>query len=317
MRNFNLITIRNERQFRAFTGLPETVFNRLLPVFTQCLESTQQRHYKKDQAHRQRRPGGGRKGALSTPELKLFFLLFYLKNYPTFDVLGSLFDLSPSKANEQVKKLLPVLKEAERRLQVLPHRHFKPTLSKTAQPIENKNKIIVDATERPLCRPHHARKQKHYYSGKGHRHTLKNTLVANAHQGIQVVGPTVAGRQHDYASFKKEFNPDQPGLSSVSIWVDTGYQGIEKDYSAFQEIHIPHKKPRKSKSNPNPKLTPKQKKENQVIGRFRVGVEHLIGDIKAFQIMAIKFRNRISNMADQLILVVAGLCNLKNSYVVQ
>ena len=89
----------------------------------------------KDQAHRQRRPGGGRKGALSTPELKLFFLLFYLKTYPTFDVLGSLFDLSPPKANEQVKKLLPVLKEAEKRLQVLPHRHFKPTPSKTVQPI--------------------------------------------------------------------------------------------------------------------------------------------------------------------------------------
>jgi hypothetical protein len=27
MRKFNLITIRNDRQFRAFTGLPESVFN--------------------------------------------------------------------------------------------------------------------------------------------------------------------------------------------------------------------------------------------------------------------------------------------------
>jgi len=59
----------------------------------------------------------------------------------TFDVLGSLFDLSPSKAEEQVQKLLPVLKQAEKKLQVLPDRHFKPA-SKDDQPIENSQKIM-------------------------------------------------------------------------------------------------------------------------------------------------------------------------------
>ena len=33
---------------------------------------------------------------LRTAENKLFFILFYLKNYPTFDVLGFIFDLNPS-----------------------------------------------------------------------------------------------------------------------------------------------------------------------------------------------------------------------------
>jgi len=41
------------------------------------------------------------------------------------------------------------------------------------------------------------------------------------------------------------------------------------------------------------------------------------GDLKSFQILTIKFRNRVKNMADQVILLVAGLCNLKNDYVVQ
>ena len=149
---------------------------------------------------------------------------------------------------------------------------------------------------------------------------VKNTIVSNINQGvqgIQAVGPTTPGRQHDYASFKKEFNPEQPGLSSVMVWVDAGYQGIQKDYPQFKEIHIPHKKPRKSKSNPNPTLTPKQKKENRAISRVRVGIENLIGDMKVFQILAIKFRNHIKSFADQVILVIAGLCNLKNGYVVQ
>lgn len=40
-------------------------------------------------------------------------------------------------------------------------------------------------------------------------------------------------------------------------------------------------------------------------------MEHLIGDLKAFYSLTIKFRNHIRNMADQVILLAAGLCNLK------
>jgi hypothetical protein len=316
MRTFKLITIRHERQFRAFTGLSEKEFDRLLSEFTKALESTRQQHYKKHLRQRQRKPGGGRKGALSTPELKLFFILFYLKTYPTFDVLGGFFDLSPAKAHENVVKLLPMLKRAEKNLRVLPHRHFKPTPDGQKN-TDKKQQIIIDATERPCSRPHHARKQKHYYSGKKHQHTLKNTVIADGNQGIPVVGPTAPGSRHDYALLKEELNPEQPGLSSVEVSVDLGYQGIKDHYPNFNKICIPHKKPRKSKKNPNPTLTPKQKQENRALSRTRVAVEHLIGDLKIFHSLTIKFRNHIKSMADQVILLVAGLCNLKNEYVVQ
>lgn len=316
MRNFKLITIRNERQWRAFTGLCQKKFDHLLSEFTKALESAQQQHYKKYHLQRKRKPGGGRKGALSTPELKLFFILFYLKTYPTFDVLGGLFDMSPAKAQENVVKLLPILKRAEKNLRVLPHRHFKP-LRDNQKNTYKKQQIIIDATERLCSRPLHARTQKHYYSGKKHAHTLKNTVIADGHQGIPVIGPTAAGSRHDYALLKQELDPKQPGLSSVEVAVDLGYQGIKDRYPDFHKIHIPHKKPRKSKNNPNPALTQKQKKENRVLSRTRVAVEHLIGDLKVFQSLTIKFRNHIRSIADQVILLVAGLCNLKNDYVVQ
>ncbi|CAK0756178.1 hypothetical protein CCP3SC1_250031 [Gammaproteobacteria bacterium] len=116
---------------------------------------------------------------------------------------------------------------------------------------------------------------------------------------------------------KEELDSKQPGLSSIEVWVDFGYQGIKDLYPTFKDIHIPHKKPRKSKNNPDPTLTPKQKKENRVVSRVRVAVEHLIGDMKNFQILTIKFRNRIRNIGDQVILLVAGICNLRNHYTVQ
>lgn len=122
MRKFQSITVCNERQFKAFTGLSQKEFDRLLPECTHGLDVLRQQCYQQHRTQRQRHPGGGRKGVLSTPELKLFFILFYLKNYPTFDVLGGLFNLSPGKAKENVIKRLPILKQAEKRLQILPHR---------------------------------------------------------------------------------------------------------------------------------------------------------------------------------------------------
>jgi len=101
-----------------------------------------------------------------------------------------------------VNKLLPVLKQAEQQLHVL------PIVTLNRRPHRSKllkySKIIIDATERPLCRPHHARKQKNYYSGKTHRHTLKNTVIAELNGGIAVVGPTVPGRRHDFKLLKRD-----------------------------------------------------------------------------------------------------------------
>ena len=153
MRKFqSMIIIRNERQFKAFTGLPENLFDRLLTPFTQRLESARQQRYETHRGQRHRRPGGGRKGTLSTPDLKLFFILFYLKTYPTFDVLGGLFDLGPAKAEENVIRLFPLLKQAEQRLRVLPHRHLKP-ISNNDQPTEKNRKSSSMPRRDPVADP--------------------------------------------------------------------------------------------------------------------------------------------------------------------
>jgi len=86
------------------------------------------------------------------------------------------------------------------------------------------------------------------------------------------------------------------GLSSVEAWVDLGYQGSNLNI-LLSTVFISLIKTSKSKNNPNPTLTPQQKKENRAISRVRVAIEHLIGDMKSFQILVTKFRNRITNMA--------------------
>ncbi len=121
MKNF-LESVRSERQLKSLTGLDRAKFDQLLLTFTDSLEEIANENYRKNRDKRSRRPGGGSKGKLPTPENKLFFILCYFKTYPTFDVLGFIFDLNPSKAEENVKKILPVLKRAQSKLEVLPRR---------------------------------------------------------------------------------------------------------------------------------------------------------------------------------------------------
>ena len=105
-------------------------------------------------------------------------------------------------------------------------------------------------------------------------------------------------------------------FSSTEASTDLGYQGIKKDYLSPENIHLPHKQPRKSKKNPDPQLTRKQKQENRRLGRVRVLVEHAIGGMKVFRVLTIRLRNHLKHLADDFIFAIAGLWNFKHSFVI-
>ena len=78
----------------------------------------------------------------------------------------------------------------------------------------------------------------------------------------------------------------------------------------MDHIAIPHKKPRKSKQNPNPALSAAQKAVNKALSQVRIFVEHAIGGMKRYNILVHGFRNRKENFEDDVIGVCAGLWNL-------
>lgn len=160
-------TIHDERHFKALTGLLSEEFIILEKMFIEVYNKQQQLMYEKGilAGTRKRKPGGGKKGALPTLRDKLFFVLYYLKVYPTFDVLGSSFDMSRSKANENLHKLAPILHDTLVALNFMPKREFQ-----SAEEFKNtcsiSDCIIIDATERPHQRPKDNEEQKKMYSGK-------------------------------------------------------------------------------------------------------------------------------------------------------
>ena len=138
----------------------------------------------------------------------------------------------------------------------------------------------------------------------------KNTVISDINKTILFLGYTVMGGIHDYRLLKEDFSPDLDWFSPFRVWVDLGYIGIQGNYKHY-EIVIPHKKPRKSKANPNPSLTDEQKAENREMSSMRVLIENAIGGMKRFGILMGKFRNRKEKFVDDAAALCAGLWNLK------
>jgi hypothetical protein len=161
------LEIRDDRQMRALTGLSQAQFAQLLPTFSEVYQAKRQADYEQalQRGKRQRQPGGGRKSKLATMADKLLFVLYYYKNYPTFDVLGTHFNLARSKAHTQLYLLSPLLHTTLVQLGMMPPRAFKSVAEMTLA-LQGVNQIIIDATERSGQRPQDAHQQRAHYSGK-------------------------------------------------------------------------------------------------------------------------------------------------------
>ncbi len=305
----NIEDIKDDRQFKALTGVSQDEFDILLPIFDESNREIENENYENNKEERQRKPGGGQKGILDTMVKKLFFILYYMKTYPTFDVLGIHFGFDKSKACTNVHKYALVLHITLKKMGVMPHRTFS-SVEEMREAFAGIEDIFIDVTERTHARPADKDKQKKSYSGKKKHHAAKNTVISDINKMILFIGYTVMGGIHDYRLLKQDFPNDIDWFSRFRVWVDLGYVGIQKDYSHC-EILIPHKKPRKSKANPSPSLTDEQKTENREMSSLRVIVEHAIGGMKRFGILTGKFCNRKEKFVDDVAALCAGLWNLK------
>lgn len=294
--------LKSIRLARATTGLSASEFNQLSASFGQEFQKERWIRYKIGLkcGDRERRPGGGRIGNLRSFTAKLFFVLLYFKCYPTFDVLGLVFDLDRANAFRNIQRLTPILEKVLGKKMVLPKRKIN-TLDELFEIFPEVNEIFIDGTERPIQRPKDNEKQKENYSGKKKAHTHKNIVITNKNRRIGYLSPTVEGKKHDYEMFKELF---LPGIfpRNITLWLDKGFYGVDKDYPDAN-VMMPKKKPK------GKELTDKDKRWNEIISGFRVIVEHAIGGIKRFRITADKFRNKKDKFNDTAMLISCGLWN--------
>ena len=237
--------------------------------------------------------GGGRKPGISIREGGCLCLV-YLRQKPTFEILGLLFDISRTKAHETFHYWIDILRD------ILPASSIEAAEGNEEKTEELRDlkeyELIVDSTEQPVARPVDYEEQKLYYSGKKKIHTFKNQFIVLP-LGQDIVDITVGelGKTSDITLFRQsqdKFDPDQKFIG------DKAHQGESAS------IIIPQKKPK------NGQLTADQKQANKQLSCSRIGVEHMIGTCKIFRVASEKFRLARYHYS-KVVLTVSGLVRFR------
>jgi hypothetical protein len=164
--------MKSNRVLKSLTGLNIEKFQELVTYFEVLLvEETAKKSKSKK---RQRAVGGGSKHSLQTAHEKLFYILFYTKIYPTFDMAGFIFNVNRSQTNRWMHTLLPLLEKALDRRVVLPKRQIQ-SMEEFMKLFPEVEDVFVDATERKVQRPQDNTKQKRLYSGKKNSYEKDNS----------------------------------------------------------------------------------------------------------------------------------------------
>lgn len=297
MLNYQYLTRRSEL-FSIVTGFTLPQFRKLHEKFE--IVYRQKEYERIPEKKRKRKVGGGRKSDLGHIDGKLFFILFYYRNYPTLRFAQVLFEIEDSAIHRWVVFLSLVLKETLGYEIPLPIRQMR-NYTDLYEIYPELEEYIVDGTDRPYRRSKDNKTQEIYYSGKKKRHTIKNQIFINPHnKKIIYVTETLPGSVHDKTAVEEDEVLNHAPKSSKGMG-DLGYEGIKKDYSWLRFV-IPLKK-KKGKER-----TDGEKQTNKTISSIRVRIEHVIGKLKINRILADKYRGNVQS-AD---LVFKNCCYLYN-----
>ena len=199
---------------------------------------------KENQKVRINAAGGGRPQKLSLSE-QIVLCLFYLRQMPSFEILGMLFGISKTEANDNFHYWRKIIRD------ILPASLLEQVSTRDSdleivQEILTKFQLLVDSAEQPRNRPSQPEEQKKYYSGKKKQHTRKNQFVGLP-EAADIVDVEVGfpGPTADINLFRNQ---------QEKFHIKQGFGG-DKGYQGGKNIKTPHKKKR------NQELSDAQKQE--------------------------------------------------------
>ena len=135
-------------------------------------------------------------------------------------------------------------------------------------------------------------------------------MIGGKNRSIVYLGYPADGKIHDYELLKKDLPPSVHWFKGLVVHVDLGYQGIESDYSTQWKsdttILIPFKK-KKGEAQ----LDCLKKAYNKKLSQWRVRVEHAIGGMKRYRILAERIRIKSRQQVNLIMEVCAGLWNFR------
>lgn len=290
---------KNPTMFLALTSVSISLFDEILPYFTEAHDEYFRWHNVKGEKVARRRSHTIQSNSpLPTVAERLFFILVYLKNNPLQSYHATCFDMSQQQCGQWIHTLTEVLRVAVDDAGMLPASDvvaFRRLLDERGGDAVV-HELIHDGTEREIPRPSDPDLQKEHYSGKKKKHTVKNAVITCMAGFILFASPTVEGKMHDKRIADEMYSFPYECI----LQQDTGYQGYSADNVTVIQ---PTKKPK------GKELTQEQKEANTEISRTRIKVEHAIGGVKILRIVKDECRLRKNDFVGRIFHLAAGLHN--------
>lgn len=284
---------------KAFMGIPSEVFFEMVKQIELRLPEYEATRLQKE--GRKREIGAGREFEHSLV-IRVALVLTYLRLHIPQETVAVLYGCQQWDVSRELRRLLPLIQE------VLPcpevwKRVKEEDLDKQMIQLELEQmiskQVLVDATEQRVSRPSDSEKQRDYYSGKKKQHTLKTELVSDTEHRILAISEAVSGKMHD-KRLSDEVKTLERLPDGCEVKADSGYQGLDKQVKNETTSDVTEQKEAESKkrlsvstSIKKPKggqLTDEQKEFNRELSKVRVRIEHCIGWVKNWAIIATRFR---------------------------
>jgi DDE superfamily endonuclease len=296
---------RHPAAFRSLTGYTPDQFDVLFADFapahrTRCraLTTTQ-----KEGQPRQRKVGGGPRHRHDL-QTRLLIALFWLRVYPTFEVLGFFFSLNKTNVHDAVNDMLATLATlAQFPFERPPAERKKRRSVAAVMEAFPDVRLVIDAKEQRIQRPQSSKendRQRPYYSGKKKCHTLKTQVAVEPDGRIGAVSSSVPGGGiHDLVLLRLTRLMERLEPGEEAAMVDKAYEGLGKYYPE----HTIYQPIKARKGRP---LTEEEKAYNRKVSRCRIVVEHTNAQLNQYQVLSQVYRHGLPGHS-QVVRAVAYL----------
>jgi hypothetical protein len=244
---------------------------------------------------RKRAVGGGRRNDHSLV-VRVALVLTYLRLHVPQTVVALLYDCTQSDVSRELRRTLPLISRVLPVPEIWQLSQDEPAVvgvEELPSVCLSDGRALIDATEQRISRSMDATTRDEHYSGKRKAFTLKTQLVSDGQHHIHAMSVAVPGRVHD-KTLAEAVDTVQRLPDGIEALLDKGYQGLAQQVEmvavgdatpvpAFT-LKIPFKKP-KGKD-----LSVEQKAFNHDLSAVRVHIEHCIGWLKNWAILANRFR---------------------------
>jgi hypothetical protein len=303
---------------KAFMGIPAKVYWKIVEIVTQVLPDVDRQRLKRKD--RKREPGAGRQ-CDQPVAIRVAAVLTYLRLHAPQTPTAMMCGMTQSDLSRDLRRILPAIQLALPCPQVWKvleeglalNEAEKLTLEELADA-----RILVDATEQRVSRPSDNDTRKRYYSGKKKMFALKTQMASGEDHYILAISESVPGATHDKTLSDSVHTIDHLP-DGCEVDADKGYQGLAKQVDlitvinsetseaqdvARLQVRTPFKKPKGGE------LSEEQLAFNSLLNAIRVRVEHCIGWVKNWAILAHRFRCAHS-IYSSIFRTICGLVNLQ------